>query len=175
MLLYVMLDNILLRDENLFFMYELKYKEHNINMNNEEYDKLVSCIVKKESTFKNAFIAFISGGIMGLIGEYLYNYYIRTLSVNSSDSFLLVFITFVLVGSLLTGLGFFDKVLSFTKSGLIVPSTGFANSMTSSSMDYRNEGFVKGIGGNMFKLTGSIILYGVIFGLIFGFIRGVLL
>lgn len=156
-------------------MYELKYIVHNINMNNEKYDKLVSSIVKKENTFKNIFISFISGGIMGLIGELLYNFYIKTFTINSSDSYLLVFITFILIGSLLTGLGIFDKILSFTKSGLIVPSTGFANSMTSSSMDYKSEGFIKGIGSNIFKLTGSIILYGIIFGLIFGFIRGVLL
>ena len=47
--------------------------------------------------------------------------------------------------------------------------------MTSASMDYKNEGFIKGIGGSIFKLTGSIILYGVFFGIIFGFIRSVLL
>ena len=56
-----------------------------------------------------------------------------------------------------------------------MPSTGFANSMTSASMDYRDEGFIKGIGSNIFKLTGSIIVYGIIFGLIFGLIRGVIL
>ena len=52
-----------------------------------------------------------------------------------------------------------------------MPSTGFANSMTSSAMDNKGEGFVKGIGANIFKLTGSIILYGILFGIIFGFIR----
>lgn len=55
-----------------------------------------------------------------------------------------------------------------------MPSTGFANTMTSSAMDAKSEGFVKGIGGSIFKLTGSIILYGVIFGIIFGYINGVL-
>ena len=47
--------------------------------------------------------------------------------------------------------------------------------MTSSSMDYKDEGFVKGIGSNIFKLTGSIIVYGIVFGIIFGLIRGVIL
>ena len=38
-------------------------------------------------------------------------------------------------------------------------------------MDARQVGFVKGIGSNIFKLTGSIILYGVVFGIIFGIVR----
>lgn len=140
-------------------------------MNNKEYDELVKSIIKKENPFKNIMIAFISGGIMGLIGEALLHFYMKTLSLTLSDSSLYVFITFVVLGSIFTGLGFFDKLLSICKCGLIVPSTGFANAMTSSSLDYKNEGFVKGIGGNIFKLTGSIILYGIVFGIIFGFIR----
>ena len=47
--------------------------------------------------------------------------------------------------------------------------------MTSSAMDAKCEGFIKGIGASIFKLTGSIILYGIIFGIIFGFIRSVIL
>ena len=66
-------------------------------------------------------------------------------------------------------------MLSFFKCGLIVPSTGFANTMTSSAMDNRCEGYVKGIGANIFKLTGSIILYGVVFGIFFGYIRSMIL
>jgi stage V sporulation protein AC len=55
-----------------------------------------------------------------------------------------------------------------------VPSTGFANTMTSSAMDNKSEGLIKGIGANIFKLTGSIILYGTLFGLIFGVIRSII-
>ncbi len=143
-------------------------------MNNNEYDKLVKSIIKKENPVKNVLIAFVSGGLMGALGQILFEWYLKLFNVSASDSYLYVFITLVIVGSLLTGLGFFDKVLSFCKCGLIVPSTGFANTMTSSAMDYKNEGFVKGIGGSIFKLTGSIILYGIIFGIIFGYIRSLI-
>lgn len=143
-------------------------------MNNNEYDKLVKSIIKKENPVKNVLIAFVSGGLMGALGQILFEWYLKLFNVSASDSYLYVFITLVIVGSLLTGLGFFDKVLSFCKCGLIVPSTGFANTMTSSAMDYKNEGFVKGIGGSIFKLTGSIILYGIIFGIIFVYIRSLI-
>jgi len=140
-------------------------------MNNKEYDKLVKSIVKNESPSKNITIAFITGGMMGVIGQILYELFLHYCNVTSSDAYLYVFIVLVVTGALLTGLGFFDKILSFCKCGMIVPSTGFANAMTSAAMDYKKEGYVKGIGGNIFKLTGSIILQGIIFGIIFGFIR----
>lgn len=144
-------------------------------MNNEEYDKLVKNIIKKENPTKNILIAFFTGGLMGILGEALTHFYMKINSINLQDAYLLVFITFIILGSVMTGIGFFDKVLSFCKCGLIVPSTGFANSMTSSAMDSRSEGFIKGIGANIFKLTGSIILYGILFGIIFGYIKGVIM
>ena len=144
-------------------------------MNNEEYDKLIKKHIKEENIFKNMVIAFISGGFMGLLGEILTRTYIKVINCNLNDSYLLTFATFIVIGSVLTGIGIFDKILGFCKCGLIVPSTGFANSMTSSAMDVRSEGFVKGIGSSIFKLTGSIILYGIVFGIIFGYVRSVLI
>jgi stage V sporulation protein AC len=144
-------------------------------MSNDEYDELVNSVIEHESPLKNISIAFLSGGIIGVIAELISNIFINTFNMNISDGYLCTTILFIVVGSILTGLGFFDKLLSICKCGLIVPTTGFANTMTSSAMDTRCEGFVKGIGSSMFKLTGSIILYGIVFGIIFGFIRSLIL
>lgn len=144
-------------------------------MNNEEYDKLIKKHIKEENIPKDMLVAFISGGFMGLIGEILTNVFVNCCNLNINDASLMSFVVFIVVGSILTGLGCFDKVLSVFKCGLIVPSTGFANTMTSSAMDAKSEGYIKGIGASIFKLTGSIILYGVIFGIIFGFIRSMIL
>lgn len=144
-------------------------------MKKEEYKKIVDSVIEKDSILKNVMIAFFSGGLIGVIGEFLSNFMISKFHISMSESYSLVFIIFILVGSILTGVGIFDKVLSICKCGLIVPSTGFANSMTSAAMDVRREGFIKGIGSNIFKLTGSIILYGIIFGIIFGFVRGLII
>ena len=144
-------------------------------MKEEEYKKLVDKLSPKEDIFKDIFISFITGGSLGLLGQLLSNYYMTIFNVSVTDSYLFVFISYIIIGSVLTGIGVFDKILSICKCGFIVPSTGFANSMTSAAMDYRKEDFIKGIGSNIFKLTGSIIVYGIIFGLIFGFIRGVII
>ena len=144
-------------------------------MNNKEYDKLVSSVIGKESVFKNVMIAFFSGGVIGIIAEFMCELYFRIFDITMSDASFYTFSTFIVIGSVLTGLGVFDKVLSIFKCGLIVPATGFANAMTSSAMDAKSEGFIKGVGASIFKLTGSIILYGVLFGIIFGFVRSVIL
>ena len=138
-------------------------------MKKEEYKKIVDSVIEKDNVLKNIMIAFFSGGLIGVIGEFLSNFMISKFHISMSESYSLVFIIFI------TGVGIFDKVLSICKCGLIVPSTGFANSMTSAAMDVRREGFIKGIGSNIFKLTGSIILYGIIFGVIFGFVRGLII
>ena len=52
-----------------------------------------------------------------------------------------------------------------------IPITGFAHSMTSAALDYRKEGLIYGIGSNIFKLAGSVILYGVVSAWLFGMIR----
>ena len=148
----------------------LLFVNNNI-MTNEEYDLIIKKHIVENNIYKNVLISFFSGGFIGLIGELLTRLFIKILSCNINDAYLLTFSFYVLIGSIFTGLGFFDKILGFCKCGLIVPSTGFANSMTSSAMDNKGEGFVKGIGANIFKLTGSIILYGILFGIIFGFIR----
>ena len=156
-------------------MNSFSFFKNNNYMNNEDYDKLIKKHIKEEKIYKNLFIAFMSGGVAGLIGEVLTKTYISVFNCNLNDAYLFTFTTFIVIGSILTGIGIFDKILSFCKCGLIVPSTGFANSMTSAAMDTRDEGFVKGIGSSMFKLTGSIILYGIIFGVLFGYLRSIML
>ena len=158
----------------IFLYHFLNIVKNNI-MNNEEYDKLIKKHIKEEDTLKNMVISFFSGGLIGLIAQIITNICLSVFNLNLSDSYLMTFTFFIVIGSLMTGFGFFDKVLSYCKCGLIVPSTGFANTMTSSAMDSKSEGYIRGMGSNIFKLTGSIILYGIVFGIIFGFVRSMIL
>ena len=93
------------------------------------------------------------------------------LNMSRSDSSTLMIVVFIFLASLFTALGFFDNLVSYFRCGLIIPITGFAHSMTSSSLDYKNEGPIYGIGSNMFKLAGSVIIYGVVAAWFFGMIR----
>ena len=83
-------------------------------------------------------------------------------------------ITFIFLGCLFTALGFFDKWVTFAKCGLIIPITGFAHSIMSAALEFRKEGFVTGIGANMLKLAGTVIIYGIVSAYVFGILRLIL-
>lgn len=140
-------------------------------MEKKLYDKLVLEHTPKEKRLENAVIAFLIGGVMGVIGELLIEFYGYYLHISRSDASVFMIITLIFLASLFTALGFFDKWVKFAKCGLIIPITGFAHSMTSAAIEYKREGFVTGLGANMFKLAGTVILYGVVSAYIFGLIR----
>ena len=71
-------------------------------------------------------------------------------------------ITIIVIASILTGLGIFDKIGQIAGAGTYLPITGFANSMTSSAIESRSEGLIFGILTNMLKLAGTVIVTGVI-------------
>lgn len=140
-------------------------------MEKYKYKDIVNYNTPKENTLLNALVAFISGGVMGLIGNFLVNFYSSMLSIPTSDASVFMIITLIFLGCLFTALGFFDKWVTFCKCGLIIPITGFAHSMMSASLEYKKEGLITGIGANMFKLAGTVIIYGVVSAYIFGLIR----
>ncbi len=88
-----------------------------------------------------------------------------------NDAATIMIVTFIFLASLFTALGFFDKLVTKFRCGLLIPITGFAHSMTSSALDYKKEGPIYGIGSNMFKLAGSVIIYGIVSAWFFGMIR----
>ncbi len=108
---------------------------------------------------------------MGLGSEFLLNIYVTLFDLPRKESGVLVILTLIVVSSILTACGIFDFCVSKLKSALIIPITGFAHSMTSAALEYKNEGLIYGIGANIFKLAGTVILYGVVAVYVFGLIR----
>ena len=140
-------------------------------MEENKYKRLVAKYTPKENVLNNALIAFLIGGVMGLLGQFLTDIYSYIFNIATSDATMLMIVTLVFLGCLLTCLGFFDKLVNFARCGLIIPITGFAHAVMSATLEYRKEGFVTGIGANMFKLAGSVIVFGVVSAYIFGFLR----
>ena len=136
-----------------------------------KYKKIVDKHTPNNNRLKNAIIAFIVGGLMGMLGNLLVDAYSFYFNLSSKDASVFMIITLVFLGCFLTCLGFFDKWVNFAKCGLIVPITGFAHAMMSAALEYRKEGLVTGLGTNIFKLAGSVILYGVVSAYIFGLLR----
>jgi len=141
----------------------------------KEYKKIVDRHKPTETRVQNAIISFLVGGLVGLIGQGLIDFYSNWLDISAKDASVFMIVTLVFIASLFTALGFFDKWVTFAKCGLIIPITGFAHSMTSAGIEYRKEGPIFGLGMNIFKLAGSVILYGIVAAWIFGTIRYLLM
>lgn len=140
-------------------------------MEKNKYNGIVQKYKPKENRLYNGMIAFLVGGLMGVIGEFLLHIYSYYLNIPTSQAGTFMIITLIFIGALLTALGFFDKWVGFAKAGLIVPITGFAHSMMSAALDYRKEGLVTGLGASMFKLAGTVIIFGVVSAYVFGLLR----
>lgn len=142
-----------------------------MKMDKNKYKQLVDKNTPKENYIKNALIAFFVGGALGTLSELLLRCYSLWLNLPRKESGVLVILTLIVIASVLTALGVFDVLVTKVKSALIIPITGFAHSMTSAALEYKHEGLVLGIGANIFKLAGTVVLYGVVSVYFFGLIR----
>ncbi|WP_404468224.1 stage V sporulation protein AC [Sutcliffiella horikoshii] len=119
----------------------------------------------------NCVKAFLVGGLICLIGQGIQNFYMTMFNFSEENVGNPTVATLILISALLTGLGIYDKLGQFAGAGSAVPVTGFANSMTSAAMEHRSEGVVLGVATNMFKLAGSVIVFGVVAAYVVGMIR----
>ena len=131
-------------------------------MNIEKYKKICKKNTPKENNLKKLLVSFIVGGLIGVLGQFLMDFYSSFQSISKNDAGNLMMVTLIFFSCLFTALGFFDDLVTKIGAGLFVPITGFAHATTSSAMEYRKEGLVFGIGSNIFKMSGSVILYGII-------------
>ncbi len=133
-----------------------------ITVEKEEYKRLVTSKSKSTRLIENAGISFIVGGIMGAVYQAITMWFVEMFDVSVKIACGFSSLTAIAIAALLTGFGVFDTLVSKYKFGLIIPITGFAHSVASALLDYRKDGLVTGLGSNMFKLAGCVILYGTI-------------
>jgi stage V sporulation protein AC len=136
---------------------------------NEGKKEIIKKFTPKTKVLKNALFAFIFGGTISLGAELLRVLYI-TLGASEKDALTLVGVTLILLASLLTALGLFDRIARYAGAGTLVPITGFSNSVTSQALDAKSEGFILGLGAKIFTVAGPVILYGITSGVLYGII-----
>ena len=140
-------------------------------MKKKQYEEIANHHKAPENLWQYVFVSFMSGGFLGLLGEGMIEFFTKYFSFSRSDASALMIVIFIVLASLCTGFGFFDRLTSIFRCGLLIPITGFAHSMTSCALDGKAEGLIYGIGSNLFKLAGSVITYGVLSAWFFGTIR----
>lgn len=124
------------------------------------YQRLLSERKLEKKYLKNAIYAFVFGGLISLFGQILIELFLYfDFKEKEATTYMLLIVIFIAV--LLSGFGIYDKFGQLAKCGSIIPITGFANSMSSSAMEYKPEGFILGVGANTFKLAGTVVVFGV--------------
>lgn len=130
------------------------------NLNKKDYEKFADRKVPKPTYMKNIIFAFIVGGSICTIGQFVNNYLLK-MGYSEELSGMGTSIFMVFLGALLTGLGIYDKIGKIGGAGAAVPITGFANSIVAPAMEYKREGFIFGVASKMFIIAGPVLVYGV--------------
>ena len=135
----------------------------------EVYNAYILQTMPKTKTFSGCVKAFLVGGLICAIGQAFIQW---GLSMQMDDLAARGFasICLVIIGATLTGIGVFDVIGKFAGAGSVVPITGFANSIVAPAMEHKREGIVLGIGANMFKIAGPVLVYGITASVIYGLI-----
>ncbi len=94
----------------------------------------------------------------------------KMLDVGEENVKIIVPCSLVVLSSFLTGFGIYGRIAKYAGAGTLVPITGFANAISSIAIDSRSEGLIFGVGANMFKIAGPVIVYGTLTSTIIGLI-----
>ena len=143
---------------------EMKEKEVNEKQLRKEIGKAYGEYVKQftpsPSYVKNGIKAFLVGGLLCTAAFWLQKR-LQDGGMNEKDAGAFVTILLIAGAQLLTGFGIFDSLAKFAGAGVIVPITGFANSMVAPAIEYKKEGPVLGVGSKLFTVAGPVLVCGI--------------
>ncbi len=129
-----------------------------MNMTKEEYNSYVMDKSKKSPVIKDTINAFLIGGAIWVLGEFLSSFY-ESFELPEKTVATLTSVTLIVVAGILTGLDVFPKIGKVAGAGTVVPITGFANAVVSPAIEARSEGLVLGVGAKLFTIAGPVILF----------------
>ncbi|WP_438433243.1 stage V sporulation protein AC [Gorillibacterium sp. sgz500922] len=137
----------------------------------KKYQELAKSKEPPRSIVRNSIMAFVVGGLICTFGELLRHLF-KAWGFTEKTAGDPTVAVLILLSCILTGCGVYDKFAQWAGAGTAVPVTGFANSICSAAMEHRSEGLVYGIGGNMFKVAGAVIVFGTVAAFFIGILHG---
>lgn len=137
----------------------------------QQYQNFAKENEKKRKVFTNCLKAFLVGGTICAVGQGLQFMFIKYFNFTETTAGNPTSAILIIISVLLTGFGVFDHIAQWAGAGTAIPVTGFANSIASCAIEHKSEGFVLGVGGNMFKLAGSVISFGVFSAFVMAIVR----
>lgn len=145
-----------------------KYKP--LSMSPKEYQAFAKTREPSRFSWKKCVRAFVVGGAICVLGQAIGQFFSAVFQMTSREAASPTVAVLIFISVVLTSMGIYDKIAQWAGAGTAVPVTGFANSMASAAIEHRSEGLVLGTGGNMFKLAGAVIVFGVVAAFLIGII-----
>lgn len=125
----------------------------------EAYENYVKQKTPVHSLPGNMFKAFLTGGLICVVGQFILNY-CEKLGLDKDISGGWTSMILIFISVFLTGINIYPSIAKWGGAGALVPITGFANSVAAPAIEYKKEGQVMGIGCKIFTIAGPVILYG---------------
>lgn len=135
-----------------------------------KYQDIVKTHSPKNNVLRNSLRAFWVGGVICILGQGLTNFYMSYLGLELEQAKMIMTVTLILISTILTGFNVYDNIGQYGGAGALIPITGFANSMVSSAMEFKKEGYIYGLGAKLFVIAGPVIVFGTIISVIVGII-----
>ena len=135
----------------------------------EEYAGLVKKASPGSRVFTSVLGAFLIGGLICVIGEGFANFY-TSRGMAQEIAYAATAITLIFIAALLTGFNLYSYIAKVGGAGSLVPISGFSNAITSAAMEFKNEGYILGVGVKLFAVAGPVIVYGYSAGILYGLI-----
>lgn len=136
-------------------------KKKTLTPTQQKYQELEKNIEPKRPIIINCVKAFFVGGVICTFAQGFQWMFITYFKFNEQTASAPTYVILIFIAAMLTGFGVYDHIGQWAGAGTAVPITGFANSIASAAIEHRSEGYVLGVAGNMFRLAGAIIVYGV--------------
>lgn len=127
----------------------------------KKYREFVKRMTPTHNLWMQMAKAFLMGGILCCLGQFLINIGMNRFGLNRQDAGSWCSVILILLSVLLTGFNLYPSLVKWGGAGALVPITGFANSVTSAAIEFKAEGQVFGVGCKIFTIAGPVILYGI--------------
>ena len=137
---------------------------------NQEYNDYVEQVTPKHNLWANMGKAFLLGGTICLLGQVITNIAMNAFGLDKDDAGMWCSLILVLLSVILTSCNVYGLLAIWGGAGALVPITGFANGVCASAVEFQKEGQVFGIGCQIFKIAGPVILYGIFSSWVLGLI-----
>lgn len=143
--------------------------EKDNTLRDKKYGDYVKGVTPTHNVVTNMIRAFVVGGLICVLGQIITNGLVY-MGVGKEDAKLYNLIILIALSVICTGFGWYSKWANYAGAGVLVPITGFANSVASAAIEYKKEGQVFGIGCRIFSIAGPVILYGIVSSWLYGVI-----